>query len=74
MTDPTPDMFGRYRVAEVVGGLTRHYSTSCFLPGVHTIVTGPDAQASDDSGGPRPPKFNVLDDRGPVSDVEDYAL
>ena len=68
---PSPDQFGRYRVAEVVGGRTRHYSTTTFLPGVHTIVTGPDAQASDDSGGPRPPKFNTFD---PTPDVEEYQL
>ena len=56
MTDPTPDVFGRYRVSEVVGGLTRHYSTASFIPGVHKIVPGP---ASYDNGDALPPKFNI---------------
>lgn len=58
---PTPDQFGRFRVAEVVGGKTRHYSTSTYIQGVHTIVQGPDSAASFDNGQERPPKFNVGD-------------
>lgn len=59
MSDPTPDAHGRYRVAEVIDGKTRHYSTARYIPGKHTIVTGPDAAASDDNGNERPPKHNV---------------
>lgn len=62
---PNPDEFGRYRVAEVVGGKTRHYSTSRYLPGVHAIVQGPDAAASYDNGQERPPKFNVAEPTPP---------
>lgn len=54
---PTPDQFGRFRVAETVDGKTRHYSTKRFLPGVHKIVEGPDAAASFANGQERPPKF-----------------
>ena len=62
MTDhPTPDEYGRYRVAEKVDGHTRHYTSSVFVPGVHAIVTGPDADASYLDGTPRPPKFNIAD-------------
>lgn len=65
MPEPTPDRFGRYRVAEKVGGKTRHYSTRRYLPGVHAIVTGPDAAASYDNGQERPPKFNVAEPTPP---------
>lgn len=58
MTAPKPDEFGRYRVAETVGGKTRHYSTVRYLPGVHAIVQGPDAAASYPNGQARPPKFH----------------
>lgn len=61
MSLPQPDRFGRFRVAETIDGKTRHYSTKSFIPGVHRIVAGPDAQASYDSGDPRPPKFNIND-------------
>lgn len=55
---PTPDRFGRFRVAETVDGKTRHYSTKRFLPAVHKIVEGgPDADASYSNGQERPPKF-----------------
>lgn len=59
---PTPDEFGRYRVAETVDGQTRHYSTRRFIPGAHRIVEGPDAKASFKNGQERPPKFPTEDD------------
>lgn len=58
---PTPDEFGRYRVAETVDGRTRHYSTRRYIPGAHKIVTGPDSAASYSNGEERPAKFNTQD-------------
>lgn len=58
MPDPTPDAFGRYRVAETVGGKTRHYSTKRYMPGAHTIVPGP---ASYENGDELPMKRNVAE-------------
>lgn len=64
---PQPDRFGRFRVAEKVGGKTRHYSTTRFLPGAHKIVTGPDAAASFDNGQERPAKFGPAPKTDPDS-------
>lgn len=65
MSDPKPDQFGRYRVAETIDGKTRHYSTARYIPGVHRIVEGPDAAASYANGQPRPALHNVRDTQRP---------
>lgn len=58
---PDPDRHGWYRVAETVGGHTRHYSTRAFSPSAHRIVPGP---ASDAAGNPLPPKFQTPEHKG----------